>query len=158
MNKFQHTLTGFLTLTFSICIPVSQALAIDMGSVVKAQIVLGQVSQVGNKYKEVQALSNKGLIELEVEEPLEGHSGKFMLPFDIDGNQTAWAEKALNAKAGAAAGKMVGDKAVGSVVSKVPFGCFLSGAAKSKLICIVNLMACQVMKMRLERQWLYTPG
>jgi hypothetical protein len=43
MNKFQHTLTGFLTLTFSICIPVSQALAIDMGSVVKAQIVLGQV-------------------------------------------------------------------------------------------------------------------
>ena len=56
-----------------------------------------------------------------------------MLPFDIDGNPTAWAEKALNAKAGAAAGKIVGDKAVGSLVSKVPFGGFLSGAAKSKV-------------------------
>lgn len=132
MNKIQHTLSLFLTLTCCICLPIHQAQAIGLASVVKAQVVLGQVSQVVNKYKEVQALLDQGVIELEVEEPRDGSGGKFMLPFDIDGNPTAWAEKALNAKAGAAAGKVVGDKAVDSLVSKVPFGGFLSGAAKSK--------------------------
>jgi len=133
MSRLHRTFSILFTLAFLSSFPATQVYAIDMGSVVKAQIVLGQVSQVVNKYKEVQALLDQGVIELDVEEPIEGNSGKFLLPFDIDGNQTPWAEKALNAKAGAAAGKVVGDKAVGSLVSKVPFGGFLSGAAKSKV-------------------------
>ena len=129
----KKTLSIVFALTCLAGLPFGQANAVDMASVVKAQVVLGQVSQVINKYKEIQDLLDQGVIELDVEEPVEGNGGKFLLPFDIDGNPTPWAEKALNAKAGAAAGKAVGDKAVDSLVSKVPFGGFLSGAAKSKV-------------------------
>ena len=132
MNYLQKTISTFVLLAGLVGYSGSQAYAVDMASVVKAQIVLGQVTQVVNKYKEIQDLLDQGVIELDVEEPHDGNVGKFMLPFDIDGNPTLWAEKALNAKAGAAAGKVVGDKAVDSLVSKVPFGGFLSGAAKRK--------------------------
>jgi len=132
MNLSRKTFTTLVTLIFLTSVSANDVYAIDMTSVVKAQLVLGQVAQVVNKYEEVQALLDQGLVELDVEEPMAASEGKFLLPFDIDGNPTAWATKALNAKAGAAAGKIVGDKAVDSLVSKVPFGGFLSGVAKSK--------------------------
>ncbi|XOV89722.1 MAG: hypothetical protein ACFHX7_07515 [Pseudomonadota bacterium] len=108
------------------------AYAIDMGAVVKAQVVLGQINQVVDKYAEVQQLINAGTIELEVAEPTMGSSGKFMLPFDDAGNLTAWADKALTAQAGAAVGAAAGEKAAGVLAAKVPFGGFLAGAAKDK--------------------------
>ena len=39
---------------------VSIAEAIDMGSIVKAQIVLGQVTQVVEKYAEIQEMPDAG--------------------------------------------------------------------------------------------------
>lgn len=62
-----------------------------MASVVKAQVVLGQITQVVDKYQEVQAL----LDQLNYDEPIQGNSGKFLIPFHGDGNATEWAGKAL---------------------------------------------------------------
>ncbi|MFT5211313.1 MAG: hypothetical protein ACI9CE_003052 [Flavobacterium sp.] len=56
-----------------------------MGGIVKAQIVLGQVTQVVDKYKEVQALLDAGTMTLDYADPIEGNTGRFLLP---------WAEKA----------------------------------------------------------------
>ena len=106
--------------------------AIDMGSIVKAQVVLGQVTQVVDKYKEVQALLDQGVVELDVPAPQENAEGKFLLPFDAAGNPTEWATKAVTAKAGGAAGEAVGGKAAEMLASKVPFGGLFAGAAKSK--------------------------
>lgn len=116
----------------SACVLSSAAYAVDMGAIVKAQVVLGQIDQVLAKYDEVQALLDSGQIELDVADPIEGSTGKFMLPFDEAGNLTEWADKALNAQAGSAVGGVVGDKAAGAIAAKVPFGGFLAGAAKSK--------------------------
>lgn len=103
-----------------------------MGSIVRAQIVLGQVNQVVDKYKEVQAMLDSGAISLEYDEPIEGNTGKFLLPFDGGGNPTEWADKALNAQIGALAAEKATDSAINAAVSKVPFGGFMAGAAKNK--------------------------
>ena len=44
---------------------------------------------------------------------MQDASGKFLLPFNHDGEATAWASKALNAKAGAEIGANAGDKGAG---------------------------------------------
>ncbi len=108
------------------------ATAVDMGSVVKAQVILGQVGQVVDKYQEVQALLDAGTITLKSKEPIQGSSGKYMLPFDQAGEPTEWAAKALTAQAGAEVGAMASDQAVGMLAAKVPFGGFLKSSAKSK--------------------------
>jgi hypothetical protein len=108
------------------------AMAIDMGAVIKAQAVLGQVDQIMKKYAEVQALLDGGSIELDVEQPIEGVSGKYVLPFDDEGNLTAWAEKSLTAKAGSEVAGAAGDKAAGMLAAKVPFGGLAGGFMKSK--------------------------
>ena len=96
----------------------------------KAQVILGQVTQVVGKYQEIQDMLDAGTIELDVADPIEGASGKFVLPFDHSGELTAWAEKSLTARAGAEVGAKVGQKAAGMLAAKVPFGGFMSGAAK----------------------------
>ena len=55
----------------------SSAIAMaDMASIVKAQVVLGQVTQVVNKYQEIQAMLDQGTIELEYDEPFSAdHCG-----------------------------------------------------------------------------------
>ena len=106
--------------------------AVNMGSIVKAQVILGQVGQVIDKYQEVQALLDNGTITLDYAEPIEGNTGKFLLPFDEAGNPTLWAEKALSAQIGAAVSEKVSGKAIDTALSKVPFGGFMRGAAKSK--------------------------
>jgi hypothetical protein len=118
-------------LAFLVLLMSSMTATADMASFVKAQIVLGQVSQVVDKYKEVQALLDDGTITLDYEEPIDGNTGKFLLPFDDGGNPTAWAEKALNAQAGAYAAGKATDSAINAAVAKVPFGGFMAGAAKS---------------------------
>lgn len=87
------------------------------------------MTQVVEKYQE---MLDAGTIDLDVAEPIEGASGKFLLPLDESGELTAWAEKSLAAKAGAEIGAKVGEKAAGMLAAKVPFGGFMSGAAKSK--------------------------
>jgi len=111
----------------------ANAAAVDMASIVKAQVVLGQIDQVMQKYEEVQALLDNGTVELEVQDPIADNTGKFVLPFDEAGNPTEWAAKALTAKAGAELGGMAGEKAAGALAAKVPFaGGFMAGAAKKK--------------------------
>jgi hypothetical protein len=110
----------------------ASAYAVDMASIVKAQVILGQVGQVVDKYKEVQALLDAGTITLDYEEPIQGNTGKFLLPFDEGGNPTAWADKALNAQVGAMAAEKASDSAINAAAARVPFGGLLAGAAKSK--------------------------
>jgi len=111
---------------------VLAASAIDMSSVVKAQILIGQVSQVVEKYREVQDLLDRGVVELSVNQPIADGSGKFVLPFNEDGTPTEWAGKALMAKAGAEVGAMAGDKAAGMLAAKIPFGGLFAASAKNK--------------------------
>jgi len=119
-------------LAFLVLLLSSLTATADMASIVKAQIVLGQVSQVVDKYKEVQALLDNGTITLDYDEPIDNNTGKFLLPFDAGGNPTAWADKALNAQIGALAAEKATDSAINAAVAKVPFGGFMAGAAKSK--------------------------
>lgn len=106
--------------------------AIDMASIVKAQVVLGQISLVMDKYSEIQALLDAGTLELEVAEPVYDNTGKFLLPFDEAGYPTVWAERSLNAAAGAQIAEIASDKAVGALAAKVPFGGLVSGFARRK--------------------------
>lgn len=108
------------------------AQALDMGAVVKAQVILGQVSQVVDKYKEVQDLIDQQVIELDIPEPIDDNSGKFLFPYTYDGELTAWGDKALTAQVGAEAGAMAADKGINTLAAKVPFGGLLGGAMKSK--------------------------
>ncbi len=110
----------------------SSVCAADMASIVKAQVILGQVSQVVNKYKEVQALIDEGSITLDYEAPIQGNTGKFLFPFDQGGNATEWADKALAAKVGAMAAEKATDSAINAAAARVPFGGLMAGAAKSK--------------------------
>ncbi|MDZ7684651.1 MAG: hypothetical protein U5O39_06285 [Gammaproteobacteria bacterium] len=121
-----------LAVAFLLGIFSTAAHAVDMGSIVKAQVVLGQIEQVVDQYREVQALLDDGRVELELAKPIEGSGGKFVLPFDDAGNLTPWAEKALSAKVGSRVGEEVGNKAAGAIASKVPFGGFMAKAAKNK--------------------------
>ena len=125
-------LTSTTLLALTLIGSTMNAAAVDMANIVKAQVLLGQVTQVVEKYQEVQAMLDAGTLELDVKEPMTGATGKFVLPFDEAGNLTAWAEKSLTAQAGAEVGKQVGNKAAGMLAAKVPFGGFMGGAAKSK--------------------------
>ena len=89
----------FLSILLLTCITCTVHAA-DVMAIAKAQAVLGQITQLTQKYAEIQRLLNAGTISLDVATPLEGVAGKYVLPFDGDGNMTAWAEKALAAKAG----------------------------------------------------------
>lgn len=108
------------------------AYSVDMAGIIQAQAILGQISQVAEKYQDVQDLLNSGSIELDVPEPIDGNSGQYYFPFDQDGYLTAWAEKALNAQIGAEAGERATDSAINSLASRVPFGGLLAGRAKNK--------------------------
>jgi hypothetical protein len=104
----------------------------DMATVVKAQVVLGQVDQIIDKYEEVQALLDSGAIMMDVPDPRYDNEGEYLLPFDIDGKPTEWAKKALNAKVGAKAGEVAAEQAGKAIASKVPFGGMFAGAMKKK--------------------------
>lgn len=96
-----------------------------MGDIVKAQIVLGKVTQIMDKYREM-------TVELQAPEPRYDTKGKYLLPYLSDGEPTEWASKALQAQAGKIVGEKVADKAVGALASKVPFGGLAGGFMKKK--------------------------
>jgi len=131
-NKGYGEMKNMFCAALILTLAAANANALDMGSVVKAQVVLGQVTQVVEKYQEIQEMLDAGTIELDVADPIEDASGKFLLPFDDYGELTAWAEKSLTAKAGAEIGAKAGEKAAGMLAAKVPFGGLMSGAVKSK--------------------------
>ena len=53
-----------------------------------------------------------------------------VIAYTGDGEVTAWAEKALQAEAGAQAGDMAGNAAADAVAKKIPFGGLLKGKTK----------------------------
>jgi len=59
-----------------------------MGDIVKAQIIIGKVTQVMEKYREM-------TVELQAPEPRYDTNGKYLLPYLSDGEPTEWASKAL---------------------------------------------------------------
>jgi hypothetical protein len=116
----------------SLLLASSLALSADMSGIIKAQVLLGQVEQIMAKYEDVQLLLASGDIVLDVEEPREDVEGKFIFPYSYTGLITEWAEKSLNAQAGAEVGGMAGEKAAGALASKVPFGGLAGGLIKGK--------------------------
>src|SRR5690606_30173051 len=111
---------------------VSFALAADVSGVLKAQAILGQVTQIMEKYEDVQALLAANEIVLELAEPREDAEGKYVFPYTSYGAITEWAEKSLSAQAGAEVGAMAGDKAAGAIAGKLPFGGLAAGMLKGK--------------------------
>lgn len=108
------------------------AVAADMSGIIKAQVILGQVTQIMDKYEDVQALLATNEITLDVAAPREDAEGEYVFPYTSYGAITEWAEKSLSAQAGAQAGAMAGEKAAGALASKVPFGGLAAGLVKGK--------------------------
>jgi len=107
------------TLRFVLIVALASALPAfaqrDIGNIIKAQIILGKVMELSAKMKEQS-------VEIVAPEPIPDSSGRFLLPYDNDGNLTEWAEKALGAQVGAAVGAKAGEQAGKALASKVPFG------------------------------------
>lgn len=99
--------------------------AASVADLAKAQVVISQINKVVEKYREM-------TIELEAPPALVGGKGKFMVPFTDDGGLTEWAEKALEAQAGAAVGEKAGSAVGNALASKVPFGGLMGSSAKKK--------------------------
>ena len=93
--------------------PVAQA--DSPADIAAATKIVAKTSKMLEKY------ANKGVV-LEAPEPRADADGKYVVPFGSDGAVTEWAEKALQAAVGSAAGKEAGNKAAGMLAKKVPFG------------------------------------
>jgi hypothetical protein len=119
-------------LMFTAVLASPLAMPADMSGIIKVQVLLGQVEQVMAKYEEVQALLVSGDLVLDVAEPRADVEGKFIFPYSDTGLINEWAEKSLNAQAGAEVGGMAGEKAAGALASKVPFGGLAGGLIKGK--------------------------
>ena len=91
----------------------------------KAQQVLNQANSIIEKYQ-------KYTTELEAPDPIEGNKGKYILPYHASGETTEWADKALTAQAGAAAGEQAANVATKTIATKVPFGSAFGGLMKNK--------------------------
>ncbi|MGJ8689085.1 MAG: hypothetical protein ACSHXZ_06125 [Gammaproteobacteria bacterium] len=106
--------------------------AVDMGSIVQAQVIIGQLSQLADKYQDVQDMLAAGTIELDVPQPIEGNTGRFYFPYTQAGTVTPWAEKALSAQIGAEVSGRAADGAINSLASRVPLGGLFARKAKEK--------------------------
>jgi hypothetical protein len=103
----------------------------------RAQVMFAQAMNAVQQYKQVAGTVSStetaaAPAEPAAPTPLTDKSGKFCCPYDEEGHLVGWANKAIGAQVGAAVGSKVGEKAGGAVLSKVPFGGLLSGAAKKK--------------------------
>lgn len=128
----KQTIKCRTTLALALLFSSMLVYAADMSGVIKAQIILGQVQQVMDKYEDIQALISNGQAQLEVADPREDTEGKFIFPYMNSGLIADWADKAINAQVGAQVGAMAGDKATGALASKVPFGGLAGGLLKGK--------------------------
>ncbi len=106
----------------SLAMVVFQASAISPQEIALAQKLIAQAVKMSQKYDEV---------ELVAPEPLADASGKYVSPYNINGEPAEWSTKSISAEAGAMAGEMAGEKAADKLASKVPFGGLLRGKAKS---------------------------
>ncbi len=101
------------------------ASAATVADLAKAQVVINKIDKIVQKYREL-------TIDLQAPDSLDGGKGKYMVPFTSDGALTEWANKALQAQAGAAVGEKAGSAVGKALGAKIPFGGFAGGAAKKK--------------------------
>jgi hypothetical protein len=110
---------------------VSTASALNPNDVAEAARILDKVTRIAN---ETQVLTPGA--ELVAPTPREDTQGKFLSPYRSDGELTDWANKAINATAGAAVAGAATDKATDSAVNqlagKVPGGALVGGLLKKK--------------------------
>ena len=99
--------------------------ALSADDVAKAQKILKVVAEVAAKLQQ-------SSVTLTAPPPLTNQTGAFFLPYTSKGELTGWASKALHAQIGAAVGEKAGEEAGKALVSRVPFGGLLGGAARSK--------------------------
>ena len=119
---------------WAVCLPSHADITSSLVKIHQATAMIDKVQQISEKYQS--AFGSEAQINLNeyvpVPEPRTDNAGKYMLPYDDLGISTEWADKALNAQAGAAAGGVAADKAVDALVSKVPLGGLFAGSAKKK--------------------------
>jgi len=118
-------ITSIIVLLALLSTPAFAITANSMADITKAQIIIGKAMEIATKFA-------KYTIDLEAPKVRNNNRGKFLVPYDKNGNLTAWADKALNAKLGAMAGEKAGDMAGNAIASKVPFGGLASGFMKKK--------------------------
>ncbi len=132
------------TLVLTLILTPILAHADGVADFARAQLMFAQAMNAVQQYKQVAATVDTAagadanatapapVAGPVIPTPLTDKSGKFCCPYDSEGHLVDWANKAIGAQVGAAVGAKVGEKAGGMVLSKVPFGGFLSGAAKKK--------------------------
>jgi hypothetical protein len=111
--------------------------AMNAKDLAEASRILDKVTRLAQQLK---AANPEVEVGLQVPEPRADNQGKYLCPYRADGSLTPWAEKALQATAGAeigkAVGKKLGDKAAGELARKIPggaaLGSMLGGKLKSK--------------------------
>jgi hypothetical protein len=97
----------------------------DAGDIVRAQILINKVLQVVDKYRQF-------TVVLEAPAPIQGNSGKYLLPYKADGQLTPWASKTVSVAASKMVGEKVGEKATEALAAKIPFGGLAGGLIKKK--------------------------
>lgn len=106
-------------------VPALALSANDAGDLVRAQVLIGKVMQVVEKYREF-------TVQLEAPAPIAGTKGRYLLPYKSSGELTPWAAKIVGVAASKVVGEKVGEKATEALASKVPFGGLAGGLLKKK--------------------------
>ena len=128
-----ETIKWLVFLLTVLCLSVKADTVDSLLKVNAAMAMASKVQEISDKYQEYFGDSDIQVDAfVEVPEPRQSTEGQYLLPFDDDGLRAEWAEKAMTAQAGAAAGGMVADRAAGQLASKVPFGGLFAGRARSK--------------------------
>lgn len=88
---------SIIAIAFSILLSSQALQAASVADLAKAQAMIHKINELVEKYREM-------TIELEAPSSMDNSKGKYLLPFNDDGELTDWANKALEAQAGAAVG------------------------------------------------------
>lgn len=94
-------------------------------SVTRAAAIVQRLVELNQKYSAYD-------VELPAAAPINGASGKYVLPIDANGALTEWAQKALNAQVGNVAGEQAGSAAGKGLAKVVPGGGLAGGFLKKK--------------------------
>ena len=94
-------------------------------SVARAAAIVQRLVELNQKYSSYD-------VELSAAAPINGSTGKYILPIDANGTLTEWAQKAINAQVGNVAGEQAGAAAGKGLASVVPGGGLAGGFLKKK--------------------------
>jgi hypothetical protein len=109
----------------SICFSAGSAWASSVQDVARAAEIVARVIELNQRF-------GGSSMELSAPTPIQGASGKYVLPIKGDGSLTGWAERALNAQVGNIAGEQAGKAATRGLASVVPGGGLAGGILKKK--------------------------